>query len=68
MESFLSELPTDHPLRSRALLEIGAQTKWKLAEKGWTKVTSSWRIAQCSYNDLGKAWTDHWDWRATRVE
>jgi len=65
---YLADLPQVHPLRNRPLLDIGAATKWKQAEKGWTRVKNSWRIANCCYNDLGSAWTEFSDWRANANE
>jgi len=63
----LSELPGDHALRNAPLVAIGAQNRWPGSPpgKGWVTVGKQWRIASCSYNDLGPAWTGHLQWRAS---
>lgn len=65
--TLLSDLPVEHPLRNASLLSIGAQHRWigSPAGKGWRPVMPSWRIAPRCFNDLGSAWTDNSQWRAT---
>lgn len=59
----LSDLPKYHSLRNAPLADIGAEYKWKNT-KEWKRVTPSYRIAKCTYNELAPAWTDYHDWRA----
>lgn len=64
----LSALPGEHPLRNAPLLAIGAQNRWPGSppgKKGWVTVGKKWRIATCTFNDLGPAWTAHLEWRAS---
>jgi hypothetical protein len=58
----LESLPVDHPLRNRPLAKIGAEYRHRQG-KVWKRVAPNYRIAQCTYNDLGPAWTDFDVWR-----
>lgn len=62
----LGVLPVDHPLRNVPLVSIGAETRWRHGSQ-WEAVEFHWKIARLSFNDLGDAWVDNWEWRATVV-
>lgn len=64
MPVLLAELPPGHNLRTRPLGEVGAQCRNKLS-KDWRDI-ERWRIATCSYDQLGSSWTDTSEFRATR--
>lgn len=59
----LHELPPEHELRNAPLIRIGAQQKLH-ANQRWLPLGPTFRIATCSYNDLGPAWTATAVWRA----
>lgn len=63
-ETLLESLPQEHPLRTRALIDIGAEYKARDA-KAWRKVLPTFKIAGCCFNDLGPAWVSSTTWRAT---
>jgi hypothetical protein len=60
----LADLPRSHPLRTKPLGEVGAECRNKLS-KEWRPV-ARWRIATCSYDDLGPSWLDTSEFRARR--
>jgi hypothetical protein len=60
----LSLLPTDHPLRNKPLIEIGAYYKAP-HEKTWREVFPSFNIAKKTYNNLGLSWTANEIFKAT---
>jgi hypothetical protein len=60
----LCALDPTHELRNSPLSEIGAEYRPKLC-KTWSKVHSRYRIAGCTFNQLGPAWTVKTEWRAT---
>lgn len=55
----LRTLPEDHPLRNKALIEVGAEYK-RYDSKLWQAVTPPYGIAKKTYNDLDSVWTE-WD-------
>ena len=60
----LNELPYEHELRNKPLIEIGAQYQIR-DSKVWATVTPPYGIAKKTFNELGSVWTK-WDvWRAT---
>ena len=62
----LNNLPKDHPLRNKPLIDIGAEYK-RYDSKIWQAVTPPYGIANKTYNDLGEVWTENDEWRATIV-
>jgi len=61
----LNELPYEHELRNKPLIEIGAQYLIRNS-KVWATVTPPYGIAKKTFNELGDVWTK-WDvWRATK--
>lgn len=58
----LPELAPNDPLRNRSLAEIGAEYRHK-AGKTWRRVLPTYRIARCTFNQLGPAWTENDVWR-----
>ena len=60
----LATLPSDHPLRNKPLIEIGAQYK-RYDSKVWQDVTPPYGIAKKCYNDLASVWTEFDEWRST---
>ena len=63
-EEILNLLPVTHPLRNKPLHIIGAETVWKEG-KVWKRIEPHWKIAKCTFNELGSAWTDSWLWKAS---
>lgn len=65
-EVYLQELPADHPLRNRPLIEIGAY--YQLTTKGamWAEIKPTFGIANCTFNQLGEVWIKHHIWKATK--
>lgn len=59
----LATLGREHPLRNMALADIQAEYRHR-AGKEWKRVLPKYRIARCTYNQLGPAWTDFDIWRA----
>jgi hypothetical protein len=57
----LEELPPDHALRKLPLGSIGAQCRNRLS-KEWRDL-ARWRIASCSFDDLGESWTSTSEFR-----
>ena len=66
-QSLLGDLPEDDPLRNTALIDIGAEYRWK-GGGPWKAVTPNYKIARNTYNDLGPAQTQWSDWRATEAK
>jgi hypothetical protein len=64
----LAELSPEHPLRNAPLVEIGAEYRWCGGKVPtlWRPVRDAYLIAKSTYNELGPAWTQHDEWRATR--
>ena len=60
----LATLPSDHTLRNKPLIEIGAQYK-RYDSKVWQDVTPPYGIAKKCYNDLASVWTEFDEWRST---
>lgn len=60
----LADLPFDHPLRNKPLIEIGAQYLIR-DSKIWATVTPPYGIAKKTYNELSPVWTEYDQWRAT---
>ena len=62
---YLGDLPRPHPSRNRPLAEIGAEQAWRHAkEPRWIKVTSAWKIAKSTFNELAHdVWVEHHNWR-----
>jgi hypothetical protein len=60
----LNDLPYEHELRNKPLIEIGA--KYQIRDsKVLAEVTPPYGIAKKTYNQLGDVWTK-WDiWHAT---
>ena len=67
VKMLLKNLPKEHPLRNKPLIEIGAEYK-RYDSKIWQAVTPPYGIAKKTYNDLGEVWTNWDEWRATCVE
>lgn len=64
-EIYLADLPIDHELRNKSLIEIGAEYQIK-DSKVWAKVMPAYGIAKKSYNQLGPVWTT-WDkWKCVQ--
>lgn len=55
-----------HRLRNAPLSEIGAEYRSR-GSGGWKRITSKYRIANCTFNELGTGWTHKTEWRATNA-
>jgi hypothetical protein len=61
----LNDLPIEHELRNKPLIDIGAQYQIR-DSKVWATVTAPYGIAKKTFNELDSVWTK-WDvWRATK--
>ena len=61
----IDQLPYDHPLRNKPLIEIGAFYRNRDV-KMWREVFPAFGIAKKTFNELGDVWTK-WDvWKATK--
>ena len=59
----LADLPNDHKLRSTPLGQLDAKYRWKESKGAWRTVkVGAPKLVDCSYNQLGKAWTEFDDW------
>ena len=59
----LRDLPTEHSLRNRPLIQIHAERKVPGGTK-WLPIAPNYKIARNTYNELGIAWTENTLWRA----
>ncbi len=62
----LCALDPEHRLRNAPLSEIGAEYR-PVDTKTWKRVSASYKIARCTFNQLGPAWTGATDWRAQQL-
>jgi len=63
----LNDLPINHELRNKPLIEIGAEYQIK-DSKMWNKVMPAFGIAKKTFNDLAPVWTT-WDiWRVANED
>lgn len=58
----LATLDRERPLRNMALADIQAEYRHR-AGKEWKRILPKYKIARCTYNQLGAAWTDFDLWR-----
>jgi hypothetical protein len=62
----IEELPKRDPRRREALVKLGAECRNTMtgsAQGAWRKVEKGWRIAVCSWADLGPGWTGSYSFR-----
>jgi len=58
--SYLGQLPKEHPLRNKPLGDIRAETHNR-ESCCWSKIRT--QIERLTYNELGHAWVDHYEFR-----
>ena len=63
----LNDLPRGHALRRMNLWSLGAQTREKASpEDGWKPLGQYFKVAHCSFDQLGPRWHSAYEWRATQ--
>jgi len=63
MSEDLKALPIKHPLRNEALSKVKAEYRFE-GTKTWFAVKPTFGIAGKTFNELGEAWINKWEWRA----
>ena len=62
----IEELPKRDPRRREPLARLGAEcrnTATGSAQAAWRKIEKGWKIAVCSWADLGPGWTGSYSFR-----